>query len=406
MVRKKNSKALFEVLSQGRGVVEVPDWIKKKPEDQAELPPDTELPKDEIPPLSGTQETEVELVEAEEPTTDDVEIVEQEIEPEEFLAPPEIEIDESAAAIVEQPEETPPELEPEDEYPEELVVEEDEDQSAAETTEAELFTTEQDATDDVSDTYDEVNDDGTDEIVEDIEESETTLNEESDEEVLESDNNADAFPRIKRKLPYEVPRDDVSDFSSQQPERLVQMQDERIRISMTRVGAMVALGAVLVLLVAAFAFGLAVGKSRSPEIVEGQQKLPPKAQNLHIAGTRVPQQPVDNDRGVLVDAGNRTGGRYYLVFEKLTGTGDDDRVDASNMMTLFRERGFPAQLVNIAKKGDADRWALWSLHGFENPTSKAARRYVDDIKRVGEEYFRKYSKYEFQNPYFLRKPKK
>ena len=56
MVRKKNTKALFEVLSRGQGGVEVPDWIKKKPEDQAESPPDAELSKEDLPLPASEEE--------------------------------------------------------------------------------------------------------------------------------------------------------------------------------------------------------------------------------------------------------------------------------------------------------------------------------------------------------------
>lgn len=356
MVRKKKNKALFEVLSQGRGIVEVPGWIKDKPENQADSSPDKEL---EIP--------RAEPAEAAEP-----------------------------------------------------IAEENEDQSAAKTIETQPLAAEEDATENVAtdDADDEVA-----EIIEDVEESETFPNAEADEaeageaeageaeadeaeaddESQESDGDTGEFSSAGYELPYVIPRD-VPDLPARQGEPLMQVDEGRIRISMTRVGAMVALGAVLVLLVAAFAVGLTAGKSRSP--APRQQQLPPKAGNLHIGGTRIGSAHTDNDHGVLVEAGTRTAGRYYLVFGKLDGTGDTDRVDASNIMALFGERGYPSQLVKINKKGDADRWAIWGRHGFENPDSTAGRQYANAVKRVGEEYFKKYGKYKFQNPYFLKKLKK
>jgi len=260
--KKKNSKALFEVLSQGKGIVEIPEWIKKKPEDQAENAPDKELPKDELP-SEKVDQTEVEPVEAEEPTVNDVEAVEP--EPEEHS----------------------------EETPEEQVVEEDEDQSVAETTDAELITIEQDAVaDEPDDVTEAVEVDDDEEIAEDIEEPDK----ESGEEVPEKFT-ADVIPRVNHVLPYEVPRDVPPDLSMQHPEPLLQVNEGRIRISMTRVGAMVTLGAVLVLLVAAFAFGLAVGRPGSPVSQDQDAKLPPKG--LHVAGTRVGGQqavPTDNDQ--------------------------------------------------------------------------------------------------------------
>jgi len=101
---------------------------------------------------------------------------------------------------------------------------------------------------------------------------------------------------------------------------------------------------------------------------------------------------------------SRIAGKYYLIFEKINGTGDVDRVDADKIMVLFRERGFPSQLVKFRKKDGSLQWAIWGLHGFENPKGTAAKKYQDGIKRVGKEYFGKYGKYEFQNPGFIRKP--
>ncbi|MCK5113549.1 MAG: hypothetical protein KAR11_02155 [Phycisphaerae bacterium] len=411
MVRKKKSKALFEILSQGRGAVEIPDWIKNQGQEQAETQPGSEQPVDDL--AADKQETPAELVEEQQPTAEKIENIEPEVQEVQQEEPPEIELQDVDEVEVEddQPQDETPELEdeleqtaPDDECSAETEVEYiEEDQPAAEMTQPELFTTEQDATNEADE----------DAIIEDavevdaVEEQTEVAGDEVVAEDIESvddeflpDGSEGAVRRIKHKLPYDVPKDVPDSGVYLAPEPFMKVEQDRIRISMTRVGAMIVLGAVLVFLVAAFAVGVAIGRPGVSETAAQPQNLPPMSENLRVNGERA---PVDNDKAILVEPANRTSGRHYFVLERIASNGDVDLDDADNLMKFLSDRGYPSQLVNLAPKGRPQQLALWGLHGFENKNSRAAEQYKQGLKKAGEEYFRAYGKYKCDNPSPLEK---
>lgn len=133
MARKKDTKALFEVLAKNPRAISVPDWIKSRPAEPPPQEPETETPDDlpqEQPPAEMTTENEI----AEPPDDDEAlrELAEQADRTDEPAAPAAEPEPEAEAEIEEEP---PGEPEPIDETEPEPEVElvEDEPAEAVET---------------------------------------------------------------------------------------------------------------------------------------------------------------------------------------------------------------------------------------------------------------------------------
>lgn len=487
MARKKNSKALYEVLQEYPGTMAVPDWMKPRPEPTAEpvsgdaseagqtdpveadetpstLPTEdreeltteddqylsdeagediAELPREpdsraleELAAEARAESAEVESDRDEEPLEPDepaIEVPDQPTDTGPIFAPAlEVrEADEEAPTVADaEPEWEPPEPGEEldeDGRPTDATPEADEDiQDAEETVGLEPDQpTETDAparqpADPLEASASLSGRTGPDE---DEPEAETEPVVGAGEETVPADRTEGVDPPvvladrpaavggIEGCAPDSPPLGDGDETSPAGPEAWpstapwrAQPPDEQVLLRLRIVPAMLLLGCVGVLLVAAFVIGRVTAPPAA--VPSGGEASDGNA----LAGTGTPPPPLNlspahkPDPPVATTSGQRDPGRYYLIIESLKGKSQDDFREAERILDFCRSRDIPADMVLMG-----DRLAIWSLLGFRSDTSPEALRHARQVEDIGKEYFKEHRTYKFLqrksengpfNPYF------
>ena len=167
---------------------------------------------------------------------------------------------------------------------------------------------------------------------------------------------------------------------------MLRIEGDRIRFSLNFVTAMVVLGGVAVLLVAAFVRGRVTGGgANSPGATKaGLPDAPPR---------RVKLAPVEtSDDPIRSESGKRDPNRYYIIIETLKENENADKVEAERIIKFCKSRDIPANMVLI---GRDRRLAVWCLLGFKSARSSAAIKHAEKIEELGREYFKEHKTYKF-----------
>ncbi len=402
MAKKKDSKALFEVLSKTETTMSVPDWMKARPADSAApLPVDDSVlppvPVGEPAPAESEQEEvsqDVEPVEAErprekvakvKPAVAKVEKVKaEETKAEKTKADMTKEIlarakkareekakaaavakAEAAALVKKTKAKGKKKLDEEAETPEEETTEDEELQDESP----------EDALEDDGEIEDvEDDEDVDDEDVEDV----------AEEDLDESDDEAEIAPR-KRPI-LRQPKW----FRKQRRERpAVETPDEtataeRFALNPKMIAILIVAAGVLLLL----AFGLGrLTSGRSGTTPENQAGPPVEGKEIRsVVGSDAPETS---------QSGRRNPDRFFLIIETLRGNGDADKAEADRIIKFCQAQGMPADMVEM-QMGDKNRVAVWSLQGFRFQTSEEALEFARKVEETGLAYFKKYKTYKFQ----------
>ncbi len=477
MARKKNSKALYEVLQEYPGAMAVPDWMKSSsvpPEEPVldETEPDDAVADDadEISP-SAREEDRAELTtEDDQPAREDVDFVPEdgeqtgqtdsraldelaaearsepaEIEPdrdEEPAEPEETEIEvpaqptdagpmfAPAVEVQEAEEEAPtvadaePEWEPaesseeldEDGQPAAATAEPIEDiQDAEETDEDDEPTAEApEVTDPEGSTDEQAADvalpgpESADHAPEAVEagpepqaEPEPVAEVDDRPETIETNDRLEEIDQPaetgETSEPTAAPQPEVDEavpagrgsWPSTAPWR-AQPSDEQVLLRLRVVPAMLLLGCVGVLLVAAFVIGRVTAPRPTEPVADGSAdenalaETGPQRPPLNLSPAHKPDPPM------AATSGQRDPQRYYLIIESLKGKSQEDFGEAERIIEFCQARDIPADMVLLG-----DRLAIWSLLGFRSDTSDEALRHARQIEDIGKEYFSKYRTYRF-----------
>ena len=412
MARKKNSKALFEILSQGVGSMEVPDWVKESPpapqgetpeptveppaEPPAKPPVAEETPAEVAPPsMDKQQPAEVAPLDNEQGLAEvDAEVVE--VPPAEADA----ELPAEELGEVEEPEESGEPEEPEEVQapaPADIVEDvEEPDEDIEDVEEAEL------EAEPIADVADGVEEDDIEEeldedfggnIVDDFAAEEVQTRADIDEQlasaIAEIDSEelvAEAMATVLAPETAAAPGQVTGGGDMVLGEPMLRVVGDRIYVSVNFVTAGVVGLVLLMLLLGAFVLGKKTAPSEAPTapnqagpVSQAQPEAPPATEPVAIADGPVEAKP-----------GQRLASRYYLVIETLRGDKANDYDEAEKIIDFCSQRGLPAELVNI--KG---RFAVWCLLGYRSDRSSAALAHARKVERVGEEFFAKHKTYRF-----------
>ena len=167
------------------------------------------------------------------------------------------------------------------------------------------------------------------------------------------------------------------------------IEGDRIHFSLSFVTAMVVLGGVGVLLVAAFVLGRVTGGS-------GQTRTAPGTGSADEVPGRVESttRAERSDGPVRAVSGRRDPSRHYIIVETLKSNKDADKVEAEQIIEFCKLRDIPADMVLIGRKPNT-RVAVWSLLGFESNNSPDAIQHAEKVEEIGREYFEKHKTYKF-----------
>ncbi|MCD4824129.1 MAG: hypothetical protein K8S55_05940 [Phycisphaerae bacterium] len=328
MARRKHNKALFEVLSKPDGAsspLSVPDWMKSTPTEQAGQP--------EVPAAMDEAKKD-EKVESVEMPKDDQLVIEDPAETtaiapadEELLTEADVITEESAA------EEVAEKVEPAAAVVEEPAVEAK---------------------------------------VEDMAEEGFEEPEQPQEE---------AGPPPIQAVTETPPPIQPAQAVRTMRQVLVETQSLGPWMQMSQLQAMVMLGVVLILLVAAFVGGRLTAPAPTGD--PGGQGQPGRI-----------GEPVGKiGEPVKAVAGQRDPKRQYLLIQVLKGDSDADKVEADRIIMFCEKRGIPADMVTIGKA--RPRVAVWCLWGFSSANSDVARAHAKRIEDIGKKYFNKFGTYKF-----------
>lgn len=337
MAKKKDSQALFEVLSRSedpRRSMHLPDWAKpKKPaEIQSTEPETTEEPASEsseaIKPAPTVPEDETSAPQADAAEQTAVEPVEEPIVEDQ----PEADADNASDNETEDMETEPLPLE-----------------SAVETEEPETL----------------------------------------EEPVSAAP--ADALEEVSTEPEAVVePAPPAADWVSptgRSEEPMLRVEEDRVVLSLNFLLAMAILSAVLVALVAAFV----LGQATAPETIV---ELPaPAAPVAPVDDIELLPAVGAQDRPELAEPGQRSADRYYLIYEIVDGSAMDE---AMRIVEFCQQRGLPAEIYEISYPRDQTKQlAIWSRLGFRSPQSPAALDHARNVEKIGQEYYKTHGTYDF-----------
>lgn len=156
----------------------------------------------------------------------------------------------------------------------------------------------------------------------------------------------------------------------------------RLNLSLTH-GTCVAIGVVAIVLL-----GLAFWAGRA-SVAGGNGDAATRA-GVAGGGNDGRTQTGDGGSGAATTT-RREPGKYYLVIETLQGDSPEDRGEAERIVEFLAARGEPAEVRTLD-----DRYVVWSLTPLDSPTSEAAMTHARTVEKMGQEYFRTYRTYRFQ----------
>lgn len=179
-----------------------------------------------------------------------------------------------------------------------------------------------------------------------------------------------------RAAPADSPSYVSAEPSGHEP--IVSTAGGRLTLSLNYMSCTVALLAIVLALIMAFA----LGRSSAPDGPQSAEWSPP----VPAQGDSQAQQA-----SVVPDVAERTparvSGKYYLVIQALGGLNETFRDEAQHIAQYCTEVGYTASVMR-----DDTQYLVWSLEPFDSPDGKDARQYQAEIDGVGKRYKTLYSK--------------
>lgn len=181
--------------------------------------------------------------------------------------------------------------------------------------------------------------------------------------------------------------------------KILVIEDRRVNLSLSYVGAGVAVTGVLVLLLGAFLAGrysapggqtAAVGPGGGGP--SSKKEAPGKGEGPH-KGT--PGKPVKGGKKPPAPAAVLQKGKFYLVIQHLMGSERDAREDGDKIVKFCGDNGCPAKIMRQRRSSGQYMYMVWSLKPFDNgdSTNPAALLHAEKIDELGKRYFRLHGKY-------------
>ena len=175
------------------------------------------------------------------------------------------------------------------------------------------------------------------------------------------------------------------------------IEDGHVNLSLSFVGAGVAVTGVLVLLLGAFL----VGRQTAPGVRTaslGPGDIRPPSQIGRDATKKGPAQgpPAKVAKGPKKPAPTTTAlraGKFYLVIQHLTGSEREVREDGAKIAKFCTDNGVPAKIMQKRQSSGKYLYWVWSLQPFDGLTDPAATPHAEKIDELGKRYFRQYGKY-------------
>lgn len=201
-----------------------------------------------------------------------------------------------------------------------------------------------------------------------------------------------------------------------EPERLLSVDGDRLRLSLNYTSCAVVAACVVVLLVGAFALGYWSGSSGGPAGAPERRAGGPLKDRTpvgrHVLGGAVTSGGGPGEqRGPA--ASGRAQGKAYLVVQGLLGASDEDLEEAKRIAAWIGQQGEPATVARYTNpRTGKQRYIVWSLKPFPgsciHEPDEAANAYARNIEVLGKRYFDKYKTYDFRqrmadgkfNPWF------
>jgi hypothetical protein len=399
--------ALFEILSKQdnpESATKVPAWMKRRQAEQAddeahpvpepvdEAVDETDNKTADVPAEPATEETA---------TPEDGEYVGDDIvieEPTDEGVEADADEDEYEQADMEQrPADANTDDEPAEDTGDDIVDEVDEDLDDATPTDDALEA----ASDDE---YDEALDEEDDEALADGEES-------SDDED-ETEYDADETDLMAELQPPPVEDTDDTQAAPQPPglpapaapgpatppaTPWLALHGQGLRVTLSWIWAGVAAAALLLVLLMSFWLGRATAPDAEPTVAPPTPPAEPGPEGIAPLPPDERLQDVETAAQAVVESrsGQRLPDRQYLVIQTLMGDSDADQDEAQRIASFVANRGLPADVVRVGS-GDRRKYAVWSLLGFRDRSSRSAQEHVEKVERIGKDYFDEYGTYDFR----------
>lgn len=317
MAKKKNSKALFEVLSKADSTMNVPDWMRPRrvgaaPEEsaeatetQAEAGATLPIEQGEAPVPPAPTESEDNLVEVP-PPADEAD--------EDYKSEPDDEID----VEVEEAPATEEETEYEDEDADDLPEADETSQETEEVEDAEVY-----------------------------------------EPVPEAPKPLARFSAWARTV-------------RQKHDAAEEAPSAQFSLNTRAVGLLIA--AVAVLLLVAFVLGRVTASRTPPKLAPSQPPSP-------AANTPQLRPVVMDDKPITCESGRRDPDRYFLIIETLKGNGDADKAEADRIIEFCKARELPADAVVLqsGRKQRVAVWCLLGFRFRHSKAALDHARKVEQV---------------------------
>jgi hypothetical protein len=168
-------------------------------------------------------------------------------------------------------------------------------------------------------------------------------------------------------------------------EPLVSLADGRVRISLNKVSAIVAVAALAVIVAGAFFVGRRVGRSSSGNVAAALDEKPAP---LPVEGQRL----LPNENDPPPQEAPRKKGMWYLVIQD----GILDLPKAKDIQAFLKDNQVDSTIV----RRQTNKWMVLGLKDFESRESPEAEAYQARIGKLGLEYGRKTKQFNFRGCYF------
>ena len=196
--------------------------------------------------------------------------------------------------------------------------------------------------------------------------------------------------------PPHAPRPPAGRKPQRPAERVLVLENDRVKLSVSFLSAGVTGLGLLVLLLGAFWLGRYTAPAPADQPPEEPDRNAKKdgdaAKKPDPSGGRKPPGPGP------VTAGLQTG-KYYLVVETLVGSSPTDLDDARKIQEFCDRQGLPAKVMSYAPRaGGKARYMVWSLRPFDlaETTSDPGSQHAAQVEKLGQEYGRTHGKYFFK----------
>lgn len=177
------------------------------------------------------------------------------------------------------------------------------------------------------------------------------------------------------------------------------IEDGHVKVSLSYIGAGVAVTGVLVLLLGAFLVGRQTASGVRTASLGPEDLRPPTKRDRDATKKGPAQGPpakvAKDAKKPAPTTGALQKGKFYLVIQHLRGSERDVRDDGGKIVKFCTANGVPAKIMQKRQSSGKVLYWIWSLQPFDNanPTNPAALLHAEKIDALGERYFRQYGKY-------------